>query len=116
MDNKIYRLLTWNVNGLRTRHTDLHSYVLLHKPDIISLQETGPVVPGLRGYDSHVLGCNDGSSRGLVTYVKLGLPVTLVEMGVNGGTEFIAVCLHLVEGDIYFINMYVQYILGLYTY
>lgn len=90
------------------RHTDLHSYVLLHKPDIISLQETGPVVPGLRGYDSHVLGCNDGSSRGLVTYVKFGLPVTLVEMGVNGGTEFITVCLHLVEGDIYFINMYVH--------
>ncbi len=53
MDSSPYRSLTWNVNGLRTRVTDIHSYVISQKPDIIVLQEVGPDVPPLRGYVSY---------------------------------------------------------------
>ncbi len=65
IDSIPYRTFTWNVNGLRTRFTDLHSYVISQKPDIIVLQEVGPAVPPLRGYISYSRG--DGSSRGLTT-------------------------------------------------
>lgn len=30
--------------------TDLHSYVITQKPDIIGLQEVGPEMPRLKGY------------------------------------------------------------------
>ncbi len=78
---KTYKLVTWNINGLRSRFTDLHSYVLTNSPDLISLQEVGPEVLPLRGYVSYTLGCGVGSSRGLVTYVKEGIPSTIEDKG-----------------------------------
>ena len=75
MECKNYRLLIWNINGLQARFTDLHSYVLTNKPDIIALQEVGPHIPALRGYDTYVLGCDEGISKALAMYVKGGLPV-----------------------------------------
>ena len=112
MDTKIYRFLTWNVNGLRARMTDIHAHILKQSPDFIAVQETGPEVDDLRGYSKHVLGCDLRSSRGLVMYVKSGLSVTFKEMGVDRGIEFISVCLHLEENVIYITNMY-MYIVGL---
>ena len=108
MNGKTFRTLTWNINGLHARFTDLHSHVLLHKPDIIALQEVGPRVPELRGYASHTLSCGDGSSRGMATYIKQGIPVNFMEMGVTEGIEFITVCLHTVGEIIYFVNMYIH--------
>lgn len=91
-----YRFLTWNINGLRARFTDLHSYVITQKPDVIALQEVGPEVPQLRGYVNHSLGPGDGSSRGLTTYVKHGLPFTFHEMGLRGVWSFLlCVCMFL---------------------
>ena len=108
MASKTYRVLTWNVNGLRTRFPDLHSYVITHRPDIIALQEVGPEVPPLTGYVSHVLGCNDGSGRGLAMFLKCGLPITLKDKGKCNGTEFIVVALYTQSDVILFANLYVH--------
>lgn len=108
MCEKIYSFLTWNANGLRARTTDLHAYILLHQPDIIAIQEMGHEVFAFKGYCQYVLSCGDGSSRGLVTYIKSGLPVTLVEMGINGGIEYITVSLHLPNDSVNITNMYVH--------
>lgn len=94
MECKNYCLLTWNINGLQARLTDLHSYVITKRPGIIALQEVGPHVPALRGYETYILGCDNGSSRGLVMYVKSGLPVTFREKGSHHGVEFIIVTPH----------------------
>ena len=53
-----------------------HAHVLLHCPDIITLQEVGMHMSDLWHYTSHILDCANGSSKGLVTYVKQGAPVT----------------------------------------
>ena len=66
MDSKTFCTLTWNVNGLHARFTDLHSYVFLHKPDIIALLEVETQVPELWGYTSYIFSCVDDSSRGMV--------------------------------------------------
>ena len=100
-NTKICHLLTWNVNGLRDRITDIHAYILQQSPDFIAVQETGPVVCELRGYCQQVLSCDVGSSRGMDKCIKSGLPVSLVEKGVNGGIEYITVCLHLTNDYIY---------------
>lgn len=107
MNGKTFRTLTWNVNGLHARFTDLHSHVLLHKPDIIALQEVGPRVPELRGYASHTFSC-DGSSPVVAIYIRHGIPVTFRVMGVTEGIEFITVCLHTLGEVIYFVNMYIH--------
>ena len=39
MDLSNLKSLCWNVNSLRKRVTDLHSYILSHDLDVIALQE-----------------------------------------------------------------------------
>ncbi|XP_076049533.1 uncharacterized protein LOC143030260 [Oratosquilla oratoria] len=103
----------WNVTAMQEEFPPLQqekatTNSTTKSPDFIAVQETGPEVYELRGYYQHILSCDDGSSRGMVTYVKSGLPVTLVEKGVNGGIEYITVCLHLSNNYIYITNMYVH--------
>ena len=105
---KCLRLLTWNVNGLHARLTDLHSYVITHRPDIIALQEVGPRVSPLRSYDSYVLDGATGSTRGMATYVKQGLPVAFEEMGTHDGIEFITVSMNYFGDKLFFVNTYVH--------
>ena len=105
---KTYRLMTWNINGLRSRFTDLHSYVITTCPDLISLQEVGPEILPLHGYNSYTLGCSDGSSRGLVMYVKESLPCTLKEKGICNGVEYIIVRLTFHTDTVLFANLYVH--------
>ena len=105
---KCLRLLTWNVNGLHARLTDLHSYIITHRPDIIALQEVGPRVSPLRGYDSYVLDGATGSTRGMATYVKQGLPVAFEEMGTHGGIEFITVSMNYFGDKLFFVSTYVH--------
>ncbi len=93
MPGECLRLLTWNINGLHARFADLHSYVVTHRPDLIALQEVGPQVPVLRGYDSYVLDAAAGSSRGVVTYVRQGLAFAFEYMGVTAGIFFYVFCL-----------------------
>lgn len=108
MDSRPHTLLTWNVNGLQARFTDLHSYVISKKPDIIALQEVGPRVLDLRGYVSHSLPHEVGGCRGLTTYVRQGLGATFFEMGVRAGIEYLTVCLRVFHETVYFINLYVH--------
>lgn len=85
---------------------DSHLYVITNRPDIIALQEVGPHVPALRGYASYILGCDDGSSTGLVMYVRSGLPVTFREKDSHCGIEFITT-LHT-PNQILFANLYIH--------
>lgn len=109
MASQVHRTLLWNVNSFRTRFTDLHSYVISRKPDLIAQQEVGPQMPKLKGYVPYSLIREDGSSRGLTTYVRQTVPATFHEIGVIEGIEFIYVYVHKPCDPIYFINVYVHY-------
>ena len=63
--------------------TDLHAYVLKQAPDFVAVQEAGPEVGDLRRYNKYVLGCDEGSSRGMVMYIKSGISCTFKDMGRN---------------------------------
>lgn len=40
LESNRYRILTWNVNGLRTRFTDLHSYVISKNPMLLPFKRS----------------------------------------------------------------------------
>lgn len=80
--------LSWNVNGLPKRMTDLHGYVLNSNIDVVALQETldrdGTLVV-LRNYQHFFLPAGEGV-RGVSVYIKNIIPVELVSgPGKNGG-------------------------------
>ncbi|XP_063849706.1 uncharacterized protein LOC135093957 [Scylla paramamosain] len=76
--------------------------------DDLKTREVGLWVPELQGYASHTFSCGDGSSQGMATYIRRGIPVTFREMGITEGIEFITVCLHSLGEVIYFVNMYIH--------
>ena len=57
------KCISWNVNGLSARMTDLHCYVLHNSIDVVALQETlgrdGTLVP-LRNYQHFILTAGKG--------------------------------------------------------
>ncbi len=93
MAGECLRLLTWNVNGLHARFADLHSYVLTRRPDVVALQEVGPRVSEMWGYDLYVLDGAAGSTQEMVTYIRQGTVIAFEEMGINEGVEYITVSL-----------------------
>ena len=89
-----FNIILWNVNGLRTRITDLHAHVMSHNIDILALQEVG--VNGislmLRGYKSFELPADiSNNCRGLTTYVKDSIPAVFHSAFKINGTECLCV-------------------------
>ena len=73
MEVRNFSILSWNVNSLQKRATDVHSYVLQNSIDIIALQEIDVHTDSLQlsGYQRFELQANlDDNTRGLVTCVK----------------------------------------------
>ena len=72
MDLSNLKFLSWNVNSLRKRATDIHAHVLTHKYDVVTLQEVGVNGSGfqLPGYQSFELPANlENNTRGLTTFI-----------------------------------------------
>lgn len=103
--------VTWNVNGLSLRITDIHSYVTSNDVDILALQEVGPggSIFDLPGYQKFVLESNfNNNTRGLITFVKNSMPVNLIEASKANGTEILVVNLHLSDIILSILNIYVH--------
>ena len=111
MEGSCLRVLSWNVNSLQKRSTDVHAYVLSHDIDVITLQEVGVNGIGfqLTGYQSFELQANiNNNTRGLITLVKNNIPCDLHTSISNDGTEFLCVKLQLKNSMLYIVNTYVH--------
>ena len=112
MDNrKNIKIISWNVNSLHKRATDLHAYVLSNDIDIIALQEVGIKAQNhsLKGYQRFELAADLGSNtRGLVSYVKDSIPATLLYASKKNGIEYICINVHVDGGILCFVNIYVH--------
>ena len=112
MGTKILNILSWNVNSLRPRITDLHAYLMLYDVDIIALQETGTEDDSLltiRKYQGYYLPADRrGNTRGLLTYVRKDIPAEMVFCGVRNGTETLIVKAHTQGNALHIVNMYVH--------
>ena len=111
MDNKTLRFISWNVNGLNSRGHEVHYYATKHDVDVILLQETRDRVGDalkLNGYKKYQLLANDGI-RGLATFVKSSIPSELIEEPYKeSGVESVSVRVHVTEGSLNVINLYVS--------
>lgn len=104
-------IISWNVNGLRKRFTDLHAHVLSNNVDILALQEVG--VNGisllLRGYKSFELPADISTNcRGLTTYVKDSIPAVFHSAFKINGTEYLCIKITLKNVELYVVNTYVH--------
>lgn len=111
MDHPRLKVLSWNVNGLRNRVTDVHCYVMGNDIDVVALQETGDRNEGLlklNGYKGfHLFAANN--IRGTSIYVKNSIPAELVEPpSKTQGIESVCVKLSLREGEFIVVNLYVS--------
>lgn len=111
MDRKTLKVLSWNVNGVQGRITDLHYYISKHNVDVILLQETGDrngTVLKINTHTSYHLFADKGI-RGLSTYVRKSIPSELVEEPhKTDGVESLAVKLRLKEGVFNIANLYIS--------
>ena len=111
MDLSNLKILSWNVNSLRKRATDIHAHVLTHKYDVVTLQEVGVNGSGfqLPGYQSFELPANlENNTRGLTTFFKNSIPATLCDSLIVDGTEFLVLKLYVEGYFIYIINVYIH--------
>ena len=112
MGAKSLDILTWNVNGLRSRTTDGHAYLMLYDIDVIALQETGTeddTILNLRNYQSYYLAADRQSNvRGLLTYIKKDIPTELISYGIRNGIETLIVKIHTKGNTLLIVNMYVH--------
>lgn len=105
------RILSWNVSSLLTRVTDVHYFVLKNNIDVVCLQETrdtkGDTLK-LNGYRAYHLHAGD-RIRGVSTYVKSSIPSELTETPCRtNGIESVCVKLHLQQGEMYIVNLYIS--------
>ena len=111
MDVNSLRIISWNVNSVKSRTNDIHYYVHKNSTDILLLQETGDKkgdLLNLKGYRKFQLLSADGI-RGLSTYIKNSIPSELLETpNRNEGIESICVKIYLQEGAFNIINLYVS--------
>lgn len=111
MDKAILKCVSWNVNSLMKRATDVHSYVLDNNPDVIVLQETGvrAINFQLSGYQAFELSADvTNNTRGLVTLIKNNIPATFVRASKNNGTEILCVMINMKDLDICIVNVYIH--------
>lgn len=105
------KIISWNVNGLKTRCCDVHYYVHKHDIDVVLLQETGDRSGGLlklQGFTRYQLLAREGV-RGMATYVRNSIPSQLTEEPhKKDGVESICVTVHLKEGQLNIVNLYVS--------
>ena len=105
------KLLSWNINSLHKRATDIHAHALSHNYDVVTLQEVGINGSGfqLPGYQSFELPANlENNTRGLTTFIKNSIPATLCESLTIDGTEILVLKLYVECCFIYIINVYVH--------
>ena len=111
MDKKALNCLSWNVNSLSKRSTDVHSYVIENNIDVVLLQEGGMkgINYKLSGYQAFELNADDTSNtRGLITFVKNNIPATFIMSSKTNGTEIVCVSLKLKDTVVYVANIYVH--------
>ena len=104
-------IVSWNINSLQKRLTDLHAYVHSNSVDIISLQEVGinGISLQLRGYNSFELPADaTNNCRGLTTYVKSSIPASFHSAFKVNGTEYLCVSIKLKDSVLFIINVYVH--------
>ena len=103
--------ISWNVNGLCTRFTDLHAHVMSHNVDVLALQEVGVngISLSLRGYKSFELPADiSDNCRGLTTYVKDSIPAVCHSAFKINGTECLCVKITLNNVELFVVNTYVH--------
>lgn len=108
---KQLQIISWNVNGLRNRMTDVHYYAHKANIDVILLQETGDrngSLLSINGYKAYHLPACPGV-RGLITYVKNSIPSELIEEPhKTDGIESLSVRVYLQKGLLNIVNLYVS--------
>ena len=113
MDLSNLKCLSWNINSLHKRATDIHAHVLSHSYDVVALQEVGVNGSGfqLPGYQSFELpAILENNSRGLTTFIKTSIPATLCESHIVDGTELLSLKLY-VEGCSIYISLMSTFIM-----
>ena len=111
MEGTDFNCITWNVNSLSKRSTDVHAYLLANDIDVMVLQEVG--IKGinfqLSGYRTFELHADEtNNTRGLITFIKNCIPATLGVSSKVNGTEFLCVNVHLKDTVICVANIYVH--------
>ena len=111
MEDLDLKCMTWNVNGIMKRATDVHSYVIANNVDILVLQEVS--VGGnnfmLKGYQRFELEADRvNNTRGLITFVRNNVPADLKLATRNNGTEILCINVYLKETVISIANVYVH--------
>ena len=79
MQEKKYRLLSWNVNGIRAiQKKGFLDWFKKENPDVLCLQETkahpdqlDDALKNVKGYESHFSWAEKKGYSGVVTYTKL---------------------------------------------
>ena len=105
------KCMTWNVNGIMKRATDVHSYVIANSVDILVLQEVG--VGGnnflLKGYQRFELEYDRvNNTRGLITFVRNSVPADLKMATRINGTEILCIDVYLKDTVICIAKVYVH--------
>ena len=91
-------VVSWNINSLQKRITDLHAYVHSSNVDVIALQEVGTNGTSLqlRGYQCFELPADiTENCRGLKTYIKDTIPASFHSACKINGTEYLCVSITL---------------------
>ena len=110
MDHNL-NVISWNINSLQKRITDLHAYVSSSCVDVIALQEVGinGISLQLRGFNSFELPAdNTTNCRGLTIYVKNDIPAIIHSAMKVNGTEFLCVSVTLQDITLVIVNIYVH--------
>ena len=108
MEGKRLSILSWNINSLQKSSTDVYAYVFENNIEVIALQEVGVKTDSLllRGYQRFELSADlHKNTRGLVTYIKNCIPVTLHSDYKINGTEILSVNVHVKDCVITIVNM-----------
>lgn len=83
----------------------VHACALLHKVDVIALQETGVEdgsITNLRDYQcSHLPANRIDNTRGLLTNVRKNVPLEMVTSDKQKGTEVLCVKVHVHGRSLY---------------
>ena len=107
MDLSKLRVLSWNVNGLKGKVTDVDAVVRGKDADVVALQETGDTGDNLltlSGYKKYSL----LSGRGMSLYIRNSIPSEKVsEPSKTNGTESICTRLKLADCDLNIVSLYV---------
>lgn len=106
MEQHPFRILSWNVNGIRNRLIEVQQFCLENDVDVICLQETkhtDTTKLQLRGYQMFTISSVMGQSpyRGMITYIRNNIPATCeIDVSLGEDTQSQLINIHDEKGCI----------------